>query len=237
MKNSIVLSIAFLFVATALGAQVREIPVTRSTPQRIEQVPGVAGHPGWELSDRVHVLIGENAGIDARFLAEHDRNSGGGPWGDQLAIPADFWYDATHRRVFMRSLHLNEVDDPAEITIGRVPGVYPNEVAVGETLPVGTVTGFYSFELWDGYGMRKKGHIEGVVLEDGLMGVCIAMETGRDGRNRAGSTFTAEEEVCHVMILPDGSLVVGYNSDPAHPPNVYIRGNLVVEGRIEERVR
>src|SRR5258708_10981649 len=41
---------------------------------------------------------------------------------DNKAAIADFWYDGVSRRIFTRSAVFHEVDDPADVRLGRAPG-------------------------------------------------------------------------------------------------------------------
>ena len=122
MKLSRETSLTFLLLCV--------IPVTveaqRSGPQDV-RVEAVSPDPvsGYIRSDRVHVLIGENALVPKDFLNKHTYNSGATLWGMNYMAP-DFMYNGATRRIMSRSIQLLEIDDPADIRCGRAPGVYPN---------------------------------------------------------------------------------------------------------------
>ncbi len=186
-----------------------------------------------------HFLVGENALITPAFLANHDYQSSGGSFGDN-AVVADFWYDAAHRRLHSRSLQLVDVDDPADLRLGRAAGWFPNGLDFDATHKPGTVVGHIGFVGWNNNGFTAyQAAIQGWVLTQTTQGLCLTTATGVAGRNRTGSAYNADDLVCHVMVQPNAEggaeMVVGYNSDPSKSVRLVVRGDLVVEGRITEQ--
>ena len=184
-----------------------------------------------------HVLMGENWLVDGLFLGHHTHDANGGGFGDNRVI-ADFWYDATHRRIHTRSIQLGEVDDPADLRLGRAAGVFPNRPDFRSRHQPGTVVGHVGFVTWNrnGFGAYFAA-VQGAQLNENTGILCLSTAPGVPGRNRAGSMYEAEDLVCHVAIMPNGDVVIGYNTDPANTPRVIIRGDLVVTGRIVEEGR
>jgi hypothetical protein len=184
-----------------------------------------------------HVLMGENWLVDGLFLGRHTQAANGGGFGDNMVI-ADFWYDATHRRIHTRSIQLGEVDDPADLRLGRAPGVFPNRPDFRSSHQPGTVVGHVGFVTWNrnGFGAYFAA-VQGAQLNENTGILCLSTAPGVPGRTREGSRYKPEELVCHVAIMPNGDVVIGYNTDPAHTPRVIIRGDLIVTGRIVEEGR
>jgi hypothetical protein len=165
-------------------------------------------------------------------LAQHTYQANGGSFGDNMAI-ADFWYDAVHRRVFSRSLVLHEVDDPADLRLGRAPGAYPNEVDTQASLPEGTTVGHVGFVSWgrNGFGAYFAA-IQGAVRQGGTGYLDLSTASGDNGRTRTGSNYASEDLIKHVRLHPSGQLEVGFETSPdARPdPLLLVRGDERVEG-------
>jgi hypothetical protein len=184
-----------------------------------------------------HVLVGENWLVDGLFLGRHTHDANGGGFGDNVVI-ADFWYDATHRRIHTRSIQLGEVDDPADLRLGRAAGVFPNRPDFRKKHHPGTVVGHVGFVTWNhnGFGAYFAA-VQGAQLNENTGILCLSTAPGVPGRDRWGSSYAGDELVCHVALMPNGDVVIGYNTDPATTPRVIIRGDLIVTGRIIEEQR
>ena len=176
--------------------------------------------------------------LTADWLAQHAYQSNGGSFGDNIAV-ADFWYDAVHRRIFSRSLVLHEVDDPADLRLGRAPGIYPNEIDSRATLDEGTTVGHVGFVTWthNGFGSYFAA-MQGAVRDTGSGYLDLATATGRAGRSRSGSTYDPQELVKHVRLHPSGQLEIGFDTDPAARPDtsLVVRGHAAIQELAVDRL-
>jgi hypothetical protein len=166
------------------------------------------------------------------WLGQHEPESNSGLFGDNRAI-ADFWYDAVHRRLLARSLVLHEVDDPADLRLGRAPGRFPNAPDVNATLADGTTVGHVGFVSWTGNGFGAYfAAVQGAVRETGSGFLDLTTATGGSGRTRTGSSYEPDDLIRHVRLHPSGQLEVGFETSPdARPdPLLFVRGNQRVEG-------
>lgn len=186
-------------------------------------------------TDQVHVLVGSNVQLTTEFLVRHTRESNGGSFGDNMIV-ADFWYDGAHRRIVSRSAQFVDVDDPADIRCGRTPGTFPDQPDYRARLPAGTVVCHIGGVGWSRNGLTAyQSAIQFVTIDEERGAICLSAAPGEPGRTRTGSTYEGNELVCHVALYPDGTLVVGANTDPNQTPihSVIVRGNLMLEGNLE----
>jgi hypothetical protein len=185
-------------------------------------------------TDRTHVLIGANEIVDGSFLVRHTHQANGGSFGDN-AVVADFWYDGTHRRIVTRSLQLGDVDDPADLRLGRAGGTFPDTLDFRARHQPGTIVGHVGFVGWsqNGFGAYQTA-VQGAQLDQTRGMLFLSAAPGRPGTSRAGFRYDADELVQHVALLPDGTVVIGYNTDPRQTPalSLIVRGNLRVEGTV-----
>jgi hypothetical protein len=180
-----------------------------------------------------HLVIDSPQLTDA-WLDLHDYQSGGGLHGDNAAI-ADFWYDAVHRRLFTRSLVLQEVEDPADLRLGRAPGSYPNTPDFAALLPPGTTVGHVGFVRWGSSGFGSYfAAVQGAVRDAGTGYLDLATATGTSGTTRTGSRYSSEDLIKHVRLHPSGEVEVGFETDPDSRPetSLLVRGNAVIEGTL-----
>lgn len=178
-----------------------------------------------------HLIIDSPMLSDA-WLARHTYQANGGSYGDN-AVVSDFWYDAVHRRIFTRSAAFRDVDDPADVRIGRAPGTYPNVLDFTGTLDDGTTVGQVGFETWthNGFGAYFAA-VQGAVRDEATGYLDLATTTGENGRTRTGSSYESGDLLRHVRLHPSGQLEVGYETNPDRRPDplLRVRGNQVVEG-------
>jgi hypothetical protein len=168
------------------------------------------------------------------WLARHTPQANGGSFGDNAAV-ADFWYDAVHRRVVTRSLVLHEVADPADLRLGRAPGIFPDHPDFSSPLAPGTVVGLVGFVRWSDNGFGSYfAALQGAVRDTGTGYLDLATVSGRAGRTRSGSPYQSEDLVRHVRLHPSGQLEVASDTDPdALPdPALLVRGSVEIEGRL-----
>jgi hypothetical protein len=186
------------------------------------------------VTDQTHVLLGANEVVDGSFLVRHSHQANGGVFGDNAAV-ADFWYDGTHRRIVTRSLQLGDVDDPADVRLGRAAGTFPDRLDFRAVHQPGTIVGHVGFVGWgpNGFGAYQTA-VQGAQLDRTRGLLFLSAAPGRPGTSRGGSPYEENELVQHVALLPDGTLIIGYNTDPRQTPefSLIVRGNLRVEGTV-----
>jgi hypothetical protein len=189
---------------------------------------------GCEDRPAVTHVVWDSPVLTEAWLQRHTYQANGGLFGDNTAI-ADFWYDAVHRRIFTRSLVLQEVDDPADLRLGRAPGRYPNEPDFESTLSEGTTVGHVGFVRWsrNGFGAYFAA-VQGAIRDGGTGYLDLSAVTGQPGTGRTGNKYLADELVKHVRLHPSGMFEVGFNTDPQARPDVslLVRGNVEIEGAL-----
>lgn len=189
---------------------------------------------GCEARPGTEHLLADSPRLTDAWLARHTYQANGGSFGDNMAV-ADFWYDAVHRRLFTRSLVLHEVDDPADVRLGRAPGTYPNTVDVRSPLAPGTTVGHVGFVQWSGNGFGAYfAALQGAVRDERSGFLDLAAVTGAPGTTRTGSSYSAEDLIKHVRLHPSGQLEVGFETSPAARPDplLLVRGSAHVEGAL-----
>src|ERR1041384_1273351 len=117
---------------TTLSNALRQRPANRHCGG-CEERPGV-----------VHFIADSPLLTDA-WIAGHEYYGTDREFGDNKVV-ADFWYDAIHRRINSRSGVFHDVDDTADVRLGRAPGAYPNTIAFGTLLGEGTTVGQVGFD-------------------------------------------------------------------------------------------
>src|SRR5262249_3362935 len=173
-------------------------------------------------------LVADSPSLTEAWLAAHDYQGGG----DRTAI-ADFWYDGVHRRIFSRSAAFHDVDDPADLRLGRAPGHYPNPPDFTMLLGEGTTVGQIGFDKWghDGFSSYFAA-MQGTIRDDQTGYLVLATAMGQAGVTRTGSRFEADELVRHVRLHPSGQLELGFETPADNLPNplLLVRGGTVTEG-------
>jgi hypothetical protein len=228
----------FILVLAAVSeatAQTRATEAFRPSGQLFARLfPANRTCDGCEERPGVAHLTLDSPRLTADWLSRHDYQSNGGPYGDNAAI-ADFWYDAVHRRLFTRSLVLHEVADPADLRLGRAPGVYPDRPDFNLQLEAGTTVGHVGFARWshNGFGSYFAA-VEGTVRDTGTGYLDLATVTGSSGVTRSGSRYSPEDLVKHVRLHPAGQLEVGFDTAVEARPDValLVRGNTQIDGSL-----
>ena len=178
-----------------------------------------------------HVVF-DSPRITDEWLDRHTYQANGTTYGDNSAV-ADFWYDAVHRRIFTRSLVLQEVEDPADLRLGRATGRYPNEPDFGGRLEPGTTVGHVGFVQWGSNGFGSYfAAVQGAVRDAATGYLDLATATGQSGRTRTGSSYGPEDLIKHVRLHPSGQLEVGFETDPPPDATLVVRGNAQIEGTL-----
>ena len=187
---------------------------------------------------RMFLMIGENATVPDSFFLNYTRDQGSTQHGINMVAP-DFLYDPASRKVLFRSAVLREVDDISELRLGRAPGKYPNTIDFNGALPPFAIIGQVGFEGWQGgrrgYGALKAA-IQGATAADPRLSMLyLATATGKSGRSPDGSSeYKPDKLVPHVALYPEGTLDIGYGTDPSMRPRfaTKIRGHVIVDGDI-----
>jgi hypothetical protein len=191
-----------------------------------KQCDGCEDRPG-----NVHLVVDSPSLTDA-WLAAHDYRGSDRNSTDSTAI-ADFWYDGVHRRIFTRSAVFHDVDDPADIRLGRAPGHYPNPPDFDTLLGEGTTVGQVGFDRWthDGFSSYFAA-MQGLVRDDQTGDLVLATAMGEPGVTRTGSRFAPDDLVRHVRLHPSGQLELGFETPPDNRPNplLLVRGAASTEG-------
>jgi hypothetical protein len=223
-----------LFSGLFTGPRLRLPAVVPTADAGLRDHPANRECAGCEDRPGTTHLVLDSPRLTRDWLSRHTYQSNGGSVGDNVAI-ADFWYDAVHRRVFSRSLVLHEVDDPADLRLGRAPGRYPNGLDATATLADGTTVGHVGFVTWthNGFGSYFAA-LQGAVRDSGSGYLDLVTATGRPGTTRSGSTFDGQDLVKHVRLHPAGQFEIGFDTDPAArpDPSLLVRGDARVEGAL-----
>ena len=187
---------------------------------------------------RTFLIVGENATVSDSFLLNYRRDRGSTQDGLNMVAP-DFLYDPASRKLLYRSGVVREIDDISELRLGRAPGQYPNNIDYNSLLPPFTIIGQVGFETWQGgrrgYGALKAA-VQGAAAADPTLNMLyLATATGKTGRSPDGtSAYKPDKPVPHVALFPDGTLDIGYGTDPTQRPRftTKIRGHLIVDGDV-----
>jgi hypothetical protein len=187
---------------------------------------------------RTFLMVGENATVSESFLLNYRRDKGSTPHGMNMVAP-DFLYDPASRKLLFRSGVMREVNDISELRLGRAPGDYPNRIDFGNLLPPFAMIGQVGFESWEGgrrgYGALKAA-VQGATAADPRLNMLyLSTATGRPGRSPDGSSeYHPDTLVAHVALHPEGTLDIGYGTDPSQKPRftTKIRGHLIVDGDV-----
>jgi hypothetical protein len=187
---------------------------------------------------RTFFMVGENATASDSFFLNYTRDKGSTQQGLNMVAP-DFLYDPASRKLLFRSGIVREVNDISELRLGRAPGDYPNAINFNALLPPFAMIGQVGFESWEGgrrgYGAIKAA-VQGAAAADPRLNMLyLSTATGKPGRSPDGSSeYKADKVVPHVALYPDGTLDIGYGTDPSQRPRftTKIRGHLIVDGDV-----
>src|SRR5262245_9844591 len=175
-------------------------------------------------------LVADSPSLTDAWLAAHDYHGGG----DGAAI-ADFWYDGVHRRIYSRSAVFHDVDDPADLRLGRAPGHYPNPPDFKLPLGEGTTVGQVGFDTWthDGFGAYFAA-MQGMIRDEQTGYLVLATAMGQSGLTRTGSRFAPDDLIRHVRLHPSGQLELGFETpvDNRPDPLLLVRGAAATEGAV-----
>jgi hypothetical protein len=152
-----------------------------------------------------------------------------------MIYSCDFVYDARTRKTCIRSLNIVEVDDPCDIRFWRVPGQYPNNPERFGRLRQLCLVGQIGASGYTAEDARPHTNRHSVLHAQQRHRIPVPVR--RDGtitvpRNGGGRQAAADDAICHVMLLHNGTLVIGADTDPQQLPpySLVVRGNLEIEG-------
>ena len=198
------------------------LPMQANAQLRTVAVPG--------QNDSYSVLLGENFRVFTDRMLEQPVVR------DNMIYSCDFVYDARTRRTCLRSLNVVEVGDPGDIRFWRMPGGYPNNPDRAGRLVDNTLVGQIGASGYtsEGRATAYETVVQFFTRNNGTGYMCLSAATGKAGfpRNGGGRPSPADEAICHVMLLYNGTLVIGADTDPRQLPpySLVIRGNLNIEG-------
>jgi len=181
-------------------------------------------------TDTFSVLIGQNFRVFTDRILEQPL------FRDNAIFSCDFVYDARTRKTCIRSLNIVEVADPGDIRFWRMPGQHPNDPERFGRLANNALVGQIGAS---GYNPQGRATAYETVIQfftrnNGTGYMCLSAATGTVSypRNGAGREAAADEAICHVMLLYNGTVVIGADTDPQQLPpySLVIKGNLEIEG-------
>ena len=177
-------------------------------------------------------IIADSPLLTDEWIARHEYNGPDRAYGDNMVV-ADFWYDAIHRRIHSRSGVFHEVDDPADVRLGRAPGRYPNTLDFDTLHDEGTTVGQVGFDKWTHDGFSSYFAAMQGTIRDAQTGYLVfATAMGKPGITRTGSRFEEDDLVRHVRLHPSGQLEVGFETPTQDrvDPLLLVRGSAATEG-------
>ena len=188
-----------------------------------------------------------------QLLRDHTSHS---DWrnSDNTLVPRTFIYDPLHRRMIGPGIQIGDINNPANLRLGRAITDSKDEPDFQARHTPGTIVGQICSMGWGRKGFTAcQAALQFITFDENTGGLCISLETGRSGSTPPylpnwprGVPFTEQDLVCHVLVYPDGSVVVGLNTDPNQRPKfslivngdgelngqVVINGDLTVKGVI-----
>jgi hypothetical protein len=229
------LASTFAIVVTTVTPAVAQSVLFESTlSNALRQRPANRHCIGCEERPGTVHLIADSPLLNDEWIARHEYNGTNRTYRDSTVV-ADFWYDAIHRRVFSRSGVFHEVDDPADVRLGRAPGRYPNTLDFDTLHDEGTTVGQVGFDKWTHEGFSSYfAAMQGTIRDEQTGYLVFATAMGRPGVTRTGSRFEGDDLVRHVRLHPSGQLEVGFETPTEDPvdPLLLVRGAAATEGAL-----
>jgi len=227
---------AALTVVLAMGvpAAGQSILFENTISNALRQRPANRRCPGCEERPGALHLIGDSPLLTDAWIAAHDYRGTNRESADGKVV-ADLWYDAVHRRIVSRSGVFHEVDDPADVRLGRAAGMYPNTLDFDMLLGEGTTVGQVGFDKWthDGFSSYFAA-MQGTVRDAQTGFLVLATAMGTSGVTRTGSRFDEDDLVRHVRLHPSGQFEIGFETptDDRVDPLLLVRGAAMTEGAL-----
>jgi hypothetical protein len=229
------LASAFAIVVTTVTPAVAQSVLFESTlSNALRQRPANRHCSGCEERPGTVHLMADSPLLNDEWIARHEYNGTNRTYGDGTVV-ADFWYDAIHRRIFSRSGVFHEVDDPADVRLGRAPGRYPNTLDFDTLHDEGTTVGQVGFDKWTHEGFSSYfAAMQGTIRDAQTGYLVLATAMGKPGVTRTGSRFEGDDLVRHVRLHPSGQLEVGFETptEDRVDPLLLVRGAAATEGAL-----
>ena len=223
-----------MIVATISPAAAQSVLFENTLSNALRQRPANRRCAGCEERPGTMHLMADSPILTDEWISRHEYNGPDPAYNDGKVI-ADFWYDAIHRRVFSRSGIFHEIDDPADVRLGRAPGRYPNTLDFDTLHDEGTTVGQVGFDKWthDGFSSYFAA-MQGTVRDEKTGYLVLATAMGRPGLTRTGSRFEDDDLVRHVRLHPSGQLEVGFETpvEDLVDPLLLVRGAAATEGAL-----
>ena len=238
-------------LASALSFLANTSAATAQTPDDAMQVVPLQESPGQSF-----LVFGGQPFMNAELLQMLRQHTSHSDWrtSDNTLVPRTFIYDPLHKRLIGPGIQLGDVNNPANLRLGRVLTDSSDHPDFGARHTPGTIVGQICSMGWGPKGFTAcQAAIQFITFDERTGGLCLSMQTGKNGSTPSyspnwpnGVPFTAQDLVCHVLLYPDGTLVIGLNTDPNQRPafslvvngdgefkgNVTIDGSLTVKGVI-----
>ena len=227
--NRLAALVPVVIVTLAGSAEAQSVLFESTLSNAIRQRPANRQCAGCEARPGTMHLIADSPLLTNEWIAAHEYRA------SDYTVVADFWYDAIHRRIFTRSGVFHDVDDPADVRLGRAPGEYPNRPDFTTLLGEGVTVGQIGFDKWtrDGFSSYFAA-MQGTIRDDQTGYLVFATAMGADGVTRTGSRFESDDLVRHVRLHPTGQLEVGFETPVENivDPLLLVRGSASVEGAL-----
>lgn len=145
-------------------------------------------------------------------------------------------YSSVTHRYHGRSVSFTERDDPVDISMTRTPEISPDGKYLTEGLPPWALIGQSGARSWSRSGASHYGaaiQFSAMGLKDGTVAMCLSTAPGIDSETRySGHNGGGQHLVCQVLIMPNGDIVFGYNTDPSKPARFFLQGDTYFGGRM-----
>jgi hypothetical protein len=160
---------------------------------------------------------------------------------DNTLVPRTFIYDPLHKRLIGPGIQLGDFNNPANLRLGRVITDANDAPDFQARHKPGTIVGQICSMGWGRKGFTAcQAAVQFITFDENTGGFCISLETGKDGSTPpypgwpTGIPFAGQDLVCHVLVYPDGTVVVGVNTDPNQRPkfSLIVNGDGEFNGRV-----
>ena len=220
-------------IAIAVPAEAQSVLFDATLSNAIRQRPANRTCVGCEQRPGGMHLVADSPLLTDDWLARHDYRGSRGF--EDRNVVADFWYDAIHRRIFTRSGVFHDVDDPADVRLGRARGTYPNTLDFDALHDEGTTVGQVGFDKWTNDGFSSYfAAMQGTVRDRDTGYLVFATAMGQPGITRTGSRFEEDDLVRHVRLHPTGQFEIGFETPSQNriDPLLLVRGGAATEGAL-----
>lgn len=150
------------------------------------------------------------------------------------------YYSKTNR-LYSQSFVCSELADPCDISMTRTPDVDPNTGEfVTDGLPSWRLIGQLCGRNWGPYS-RGEGarycaaglEFISMTMKDGTVGLCISTASGTPEPTRYSGGTNGQDLECRILVMPNGDIVFGYNSNPEKRSKfIFAGGDIYCDCRI-----